>query len=164
MEHFESTPSIYPELYKPTDYEWQTIWSAVSKLEDECFPGKSFGEEYFKELFQNPNNIVVILKFGDTIIGFTCGVPDEADKSTLYIETTEITPSEQKRGYVIKLMDMLEKEARTRGFEFITRDAEVLNEYADKISKNYAGRIIETYDHDSEYSMGGKQRFFRIKL
>lgn len=46
----------------------------------------------------------------------------------------------------------------------MTGDAEVLNGYADKIVKNYGDRILESHEHESEYSMGGIQRFFKIAL
>jgi hypothetical protein len=164
MNPFESEPKVVTELYNASETSWDEIWPTISKLEDECFPGKGLGEEHLKDIFTNKDSIVVLLKQGSGIIGFTCGVPDEDDAEAMYIETTEITPSEQGKGHVVHMMSLLEQECRNRGYKFITRDAEVANGYADKITKNYAGRIIESHDHESEYSMGGMQRFFKIRL
>ncbi len=164
MKSFESTPSPYSLFYNPDTDQWSTIWPSISKLEDDCFPGKGLGEEYLQGVFEDPNNLIVLLKSGSEIIGFSCGIPDKENPDTLYIETTEITPSQQSKGLVSQLMTKLEDEARRRGFLFITRDAEIANGYADKIVKNYSDRIIESHDHESEYSMGGMQRFFKIAL
>jgi len=164
VENFESEPKVMAELYNAAESSWDEIWPAISKLEDECFPGKGLGEEYLKEIFANEANIIVLLKLGNEIVGFACGIPDENVAEAVYIETTEITPTEQGKGSVVKLMNLLEDECRKRGYKYITRDTEVLNGYADKIVKNYGDRILESYDHESEYSMGGIQRFFKIVL
>lgn len=164
MENFESAPKVLVEFYNTAAENWDEIWPAISKLEDECFPGKGLGEEYLKDIFTNEANIIVLLKQGSEIIGFTCGIPDENVADAIYIETTEITPTEQGKGHVVAVMDLLENECRNRGYKFITRDAEISNGYADKIAKNYGDRILESHDHESEYSMGGMQRFFKIAL
>lgn len=52
------------ELYNAAESSWDEIWPAISKLEDECFPGKGLGEEYLKEIFANEANIIVLLKLG----------------------------------------------------------------------------------------------------
>jgi len=164
MESFELEPKVHAEFYNPRDDVWEEIWPAVSKIEDECFPGKGLGEAYLREIFENEKSVVVLLKQGKEVIGFTCGIPDERGEGAVYIETTEITPVQQGRGYVTKLMNLLEQESRRRGYKFLTRDAEIANGYADKIAKNYEGRILESHEHESEDSMGGRQMFFKIAL
>lgn len=164
MENFESGPKVMVELYNASESNWDEIWPAISRLEDECFSEKGLGEEYLKEIFANEANIIILLKLNKEIVGFTCAIPDVNDAESAYIETTEITPTEQGKGYVVELMRLLEDECRNRGYKYITRDAEVLNGYADKIVKNYGDRILESHDHESKYSMGGVQRFFKIVL
>lgn len=164
MESLEPEPKVLAELYSASEVNWNEIWPAISKLENECFPGKAFGEEYLKKIFANEANIVILLRRGKVIMGFTCGIPDENVADAAYIDTTAITPTEQGKGFVAKLMNLLEAECRKKGYKYITRDAEVLNGYADKIKKNYKDRILESHDHKSEYSMGGIQRFFKIAL
>jgi len=164
METIESEPQVFAELYNAVENNWDEIWPTISKIEDECFPGKGLGEEYLKEIFSGEENIVILLKYGKRIVGFTCGIPDAEVVDAIYIDTTEITLEEQGKGSVVKLMDLLEGESRLRGYKYITRDAEVLNGYADKIAKNYGDRVLESHEHPSEYSMGGVQRFFKIAL
>jgi hypothetical protein len=156
--------SVASELYNPSASNWDELWPSISKLEEECFPGKGLGEDHLKGIFESDTSIVLLLKKGSDIIGFSCGIPDENVADAIYIETTEITPSQQDKGYVVKMMNQLEGEARQRGYKFITRDSEIANGYADKISKNYGDRALETEDHESEYSMGRMQRFFKIAL
>lgn len=164
MESLESGPRILVELYNASEDSWDEVWPAISKLEDECFPGKGLGEEYLKEIFADEVNIIVLLKQGKEIVGFTCGIPDENVADAIYIDTTEITPTEQGKKHVVSLMSRLEDEARNRGYKYLTRDAEVLNGYADKIARTYGDKVLESHDHESEYSMGGLQRFFKIEL
>lgn len=164
MNNPESEPRVLTELYNADENEWDEIWPSIERLEDECFPGKGLGEKYLKYVFGDKNNIVVLVRRGRKIIGFTCGIPDTNVADAIYIDTTEITPSEQGQKHVVRLMELLEDEARRRNYKFLTRDAEVLNGYADKIVKNYGDRIIESHDHESEHSMGGVQRFFKIIL
>ncbi len=164
MESLESEPKISVELYNASENDWDEIWPAISKLEDECFPGKGLGEEYLKGIFANEASIIVLLKQGKRIVGFTCGIPDENVAEAIYIDTTEITPTEQGKRHIVSLMCQLEDESRNRGYKYLTRDAEVLNGYADKIAKTYGDKVLESHDHESEYSMGGLQRFFKIEL
>lgn len=95
MESIESEPNVIAELYNAAETNWDEIWPAISKLEDECFPGKGLGEDYLKEIFASEANIIIILKKGKEIAGFTCGIPDEKVAEAVYIETTEISPTEQ---------------------------------------------------------------------
>jgi hypothetical protein len=108
MKEFESMPSVSSELYDPSSNNWDELWPSISKLEDECFPGKGLGEDHLKGIFESDTSIVVILKNGSEIIGFSCGIPDENVADAIYIETTEITPSQQEKGYVVKMMNLLE--------------------------------------------------------
>ena len=164
MNNPESEPKILTELYNADENEWDEIWPSIERIEDECFPDKGLGEEYLKEVFGDKNNIVVLVRRDKQIIGFTCGIPDTTVADAIYIDTTEITSSEQGQKHVVKLMEQLEGESRRRNYKFLTRDAEIANGYADKIEKNYGNRILESHDHESEFSNGEMQRFFKITL
>jgi ribosomal protein S18 acetylase RimI-like enzyme len=157
----ERTPGAVTELFNPSTHTWADIREDILQLEDECFPGQGIPEEELESTFDDPHNIIVLLRKGAKIVGFSAAIPDESVQGAVYIETTEIHPDEQGKGYVASIMNVLENEARTRGYTFLTRNAAVGNGYADKIQKNYGERISQTYENDSEY---GPQRYFKIKL
>ncbi len=158
---YEPTPEVSVTFFDPSFQTWETVEKEILELEELCFPGKSFETEYLKKNFENAENIVLLLKKGEKIVGFTYTIPDESVPDAAYIDTTEIQPDEQGKGYVAKLMDILEHEARKRGYKFLTRHAATGNGYADKIAKNYAERIVGTYEQESEY---GHQRYFKIQI
>lgn len=159
----ESAPKASVELFQPGKHAWEDVRSDILALEDLCFPGKGFGEEYLKEHFENPESIIAVLKLGKDagLVGFSYAIPDEDVAGAVYVDTTEIHPDHQGKAYVVPLMDAVENEARRRGYRFLTRNAAIENGYAEKILKNYDGRIEETYENDSEY---GPQRYFRIRI
>jgi hypothetical protein len=158
----ECAPGPTVALFDPSQESWQSVRQDIMNLEEICFPGKGLGEDYLKEKFEDPNSVIVLLKRGEKVLGFSYGTPDENDKSALYIDTTEILPEEQGQGYVVSLVSLLEDEARKRGYAFLTRNAAVENGYADKVAKSYGDRIVETKpDNDSEW---GRQRYFKIVL
>lgn len=146
-------------VYSPV--AWEEIRERIVALDEECFGENSYGEAELQSLFENPDNIIAVLWKDGELIGFTCGIPDPEVEGACYIETTEITASEQGRGYMESLMDTLESEARNRQYTFITRHAAIENGYAVTIEKVYEDRILETYDQESVY---GPQRYFKIAL
>ena len=157
----EAQPGVSIEFFNPEENSWEDVREAILRLEEECFPGGGFEEEYLKENFENPKSIVVLLKSEGKIIGFSYAIPDEDVEGAVYIDTTEILPDEQNKKHVVSIMNALEGEARNRGYTYLTRNAAIENGYADKIAKNYEGKILETSDNDSEW---GPQRYFKIAL
>ncbi len=113
--------------------------------------------------FSNPKIIAIILEDANKeIIGFSFGFP--INNSTFFIYDTAIKKDFQGKRLISKIMKLLEKELKDRGFKYIEREAEVNNGYSDKIRQHYGKRIIEEgIPHDSDYS-NGKQIFFRIKI
>lgn len=157
----ESRPAPEAEIFDPSEESWDSVREEILRLDRLCFGDKSFSEEELRASFENPEHIVVLLRQLERIIGFSSAAPDEDAEGALYIDTTDILPEEQGKGHVVTLMKLLEAEARRRGYAFLTRNAARENGYADKIQKNYADRIVETYENDSEY---GPQQYFKIRL
>lgn len=163
----DKTPSPEPiaqpavELFDQRAHTWEEVRDDILELEKLCFPNGSFEESYLKAHFENPETIVVLLKKAGKIIGFSYAIADEDVEGAAYIDTTEIHPSEQGKGHVVPMMAVLEAQARTRGYKFLTRNAAIENGYADKVQKTYRDRIVEMHDNDSEY---GPQRYFKITL
>lgn len=157
----EASPKPIAELFSTESHTWESVKDEILELEELCFPGKGFGEEYLQEHFENPESIIALLKKESRVVGFSYAIPDEDIEGAVYIDTTEIHPDEQGKGYVVSLISMIESEARARGWKYITRNAVVDNCYAMKIEKNYEGRILESYRNESEY---GPQCYFKIAL
>ncbi|TSC68827.1 MAG: hypothetical protein G01um101466_300 [Parcubacteria group bacterium Gr01-1014_66] len=172
-----------PEIYNPDKLPWDKIREDILKIEESAYGEEDlFGEEVLQNDFEDPDNIVVILRdiATEKIIGFTYAKPTlksypedfperEMSKDTAYIYYTVIEKSYQGKGLVSSLLNKLEDELVRRGFSFVERDAANDREgeqsgaetYADKLRKNYQERILKEEAHDSEF---GPQVFFRMSL
>lgn len=150
-------------LYDPTIVSWETVRHDILNIEHATFPSKPFDEKDLEAFFKNRSSVIVFLKAGTAIVGYTLGHPDQEHYKSLYIFTTGIEERFQGKGHVAELMRTLEQEAKKRGFTHITRDARIDNGYADAISRHYGSRIdsLQTSEHDSPW---GRQRFFKIAL
>ena len=107
------------------------------------------------------------------IIGYTYAGQEDAEdrrkdvpredtgEKTAYVYNTALHSEYQGHHLVGKLMEILEKELKKRGFEFLERDSAVRNNYAANIKKSYGDRVIYEEPHDSKW---GQQIFFRIRL
>ncbi len=89
--------------------------------------------------------------------------PNNPDPKTAYIYYTVVEPCLQGEGLVALAAHSLEEQLKTLGYAYFEQDCLKENGYADKISRAYAGAIIEQYDH-LKYPINGSQRFFRIDL
>ena len=138
---------------------WETFGKQILLIEQEVFAEKAFSEEMLRSDISDSKAILAVLKNVDTIIGFAYALPEE--KNVSCVVDIAILKDYQKKGLVAILMHSLEAELKKNGYEYITEHAMVENGYADKITKNYSSRIIETRDFVSEY---GKQRYFKIRL
>jgi ribosomal protein S18 acetylase RimI-like enzyme len=161
FESNESAPPVQVESVDDIPQKWDLLKEDVLKIETECFGDESLTEEDFQAIFQSNDAILALLKRGNQTIGFTFGGPDEDEENTLTIYSTAITSHEQGKGYVAQLMQVLESEARTKGYTFLSRYAAKYNGYADKIQKNYGHRVVDSFEKESEL---GPQQYFKIKL
>lgn len=150
-------------LYDPATLSWEEVRLDVLNIEHATFPNKPFDEKDLEAFFKSKSSIIVFLKAGTSIVGYTLGHPDQEHYKSLYIFTTGIEERFQGKGHVAELMRVLEQEAKNRGFTHITRDARIDNGYADAITRHYGSRIdpLQTGEHDS---LWGRQRFFKIAL
>lgn len=149
------------ELFDPSVETWDSVREQILRIEELCFGQMGFGEDELRGTFENPENIVVVLRKNKKIIGFSSAIPDGETEGAIYIDTTDVLPIEQGKGHLGTIMKLLEDEARKRGYKFLTRNAAVDNGYAEKILSHYAERIVDTYENESEY---GRQRYFKIRL
>lgn len=149
------------EIFDPKKHSWSDIKERIISIEHEAFGDKSFSDEDLSNDFQNVNNVVVLLKDSNNILGFVYAEPANKEETALICDIVIEKKSRQKHLAGI-LMDSLEEELKKRKYKYIEMDAAVANNFAENISKQYKSRIVEQGEpHDSIW---GKQVFFRIKL
>ncbi len=157
------------ELFDQTSLSWEKIKKEILALEQEAFKENSFNMEVLEEDFLDKNNIIVLLKDAEKVIGFTYAKPmePETDDSpakpgeTAWMWDTIIQKEYRGKGLLGLIMSAIEDELRKRGFKYLERNALVANNFAENISKHYKDRIIKSFSLDSRW---GPQIFFRIKL
>jgi ribosomal protein S18 acetylase RimI-like enzyme len=158
----ERVPSVESQVFDLATSSWDDVKDAVLELEAVCFDDGGLGEDYLRELFENPKNAVVLLYVNNKLVGFTCGIPDVDNPNSFYVETTEIHPDWQGNKFITSLIGTLEFIAKERGYRYLTRHAAVGNGYAEKIARSYGDRVVESHPRSSdEY---GNQMFFKISL
>ncbi len=168
------------DVYDPEQTPWENVKNEVVRVEVSAFgEDKAFDEEILQKDFEDPSTIIILAKDSttDEIIGFSYAKPTvktypedfpdrQGNDDTAYIYDTALEKSHQGKKIVGPLTEKLEGELMRKGYSFVERDsadssAAEEETYADKIRRNYSGRIIKEEVHESEY---GPQVFFRIKL
>lgn len=134
-------------------------------IEASAFGEKGYNErdiEVLKSIFENPTNLNLLLVDSGSrgIVGYTL-VEFKPDGETAYVRRSAVIPAQQGKGYIGKLMDVVESELTTRGIRYLTREAEVRNGYANTVQRQYGDAIIEAYDTDHGF---GVRRYFKIDL
>lgn len=147
------------EFITPSPSNWELLGDQIYAIEQSIFGEKSLDKDMMQSDVNDSKMNLVLLKDGDSIVGFTYAVPE--NEESVRIVDTVLMKEYQHKGFVSLLMSCLETELKKRGYTYITRDALVENGYADKIIKNYSPRIIETKEFTSTW---GKQIYFKIQL
>lgn len=170
-------------VYDSKKVAWSKIKDEILSIEKSAFDETQvFGEEILKRDFEDPDNVVVVIKNSSgKIVGFTYAKPTaktypedfperKPNEDTAYIYDTAIEKSYQGKKLVRLLLKRLDQELVDRGYSFIERDSSNSRKngserqdetYTDKIRKKYKDKIVKEELHDSEY---GPQVFFKIKL
>lgn len=157
------------EIFDSEHKSWNEIKNSILDLEHDAFKGNAFTAEVLEEDFLNTDNIIVLLRDGTNLIGFTYAKPmePETDDSpakpgeTAWMWDTVIHKEFRGKKLLGPLMHTLEGELQKRGFKYLERNALTANNFAQNISKHYKDRIIKSFPLDSRW---GPQVFFRIKL
>jgi len=162
----EKAPKPTAELFVPSPENWNGVREDILKLEQLCFGDTAFSDAELEALFTDKDNLVVVLRMLETVIGFSVGIPDEDSDDSLYVEMADIHPEHQENKYIAVILSLLESEARTRGYKFMTLDAAVDNNFNEKIRRHYGERIQTTTDNDPNVhpSEWGLQEYFKIAL
>lgn len=137
---------------------WEQIKESILKIEKGAFDGKGYTEEQLAKEFSNPDNIVVVIKDGDDVIGYNTSLPQSED--TLWVSSTALLPKYQGQGLVSDIMYSLDIEARNRGYEYYERTAAVENGYAEKLKRNY--EVVE--ERNPSESPYGLQQYLKMKI
>ena len=162
------------EIYDAKKTPWNEIKDDIMRIEISSSGEKpGLDEEILKEAFEDPASIIIITKdMGkNKIVGFSLAGPAAiayledyperpTNDDTAYIWDSAFEKGYQGHGLIAPVNEEMEQQLTKRGFSFMERD--VANDkkdkdstteetYADKIRKNYKGRIIKEESHDSEY-------------
>ena len=152
------------EIFDVVKTPWFAVSTDIMILEKAAFGDKADSEERLKNCFENPFVTAVFLRnLNKNIIGYSYAIPDPLEnvKMTALLDSAAIFPAYQGQGLIGILNDVLEQELVKKGYQLMTLRANIGNDFADKIAKVYAGRILETHENASIY---GRQRYFKIKL
>lgn len=180
-ENTGNLPDFQPKVFDKTPESWDRIGSAAHDL-----VVSTFGEEFngpllggrdevtayesLEEAFKSPETSVIVLKKsgGEELAGFTLSMPigkmyperDSESGETSYIYFTVLKEEHRGQKLVSQLTDPLFIELARRGYKFVERDVMIEDDYADKVSRNYEGSTVESYDHE-RFPTVGPERFFR---
>ena len=159
-ETVEKNLNIKAEIFSGQD--WEKTREQIMEIEGRAFKGGGYGESHLQAEFENPNNIVVVIKDGEKIIGYCSAFPDHNDKEglTLYVSSTALLPEYQGKGLVSDILYRLDREAEKRGYKYLTRDAAMEHGYADKLKKNYKV-VVEGEPKMSPY---GLQKYLKVEV
>lgn len=153
------------EVFDPSQNNWGAVSQDILNIENIVFG--THADPELPVFFQDPTTVAVLLRERESnkIVGYTYAFPDINDDSKIvaHVDSVALLPDYQGKGLVVALNRRLEEELFKRGYEFITLNAGLANNYAEKIAKNYADRIVESHDLVSKYGHG-PQRYFKIKL
>ncbi len=172
------------ELYNAEQTPWEMIREDVVGLERMHFGEGGFQEDRLKAGFMGSKNASVIVRDQGRLVGFVYAEPSQAAYDE--IPGYYLTESGERRHLELKkneqtavvgdiaihknymglhltglMMKKLEEELVRKGYLYLEQDAAIDNNYAANVKKNYADRIIESFEHGS---MWGPEVFFRIKL
>ncbi len=147
------------ELIPPAVSNWEVYGTRIYEIERSIFSEKSLDEEMMRSDINDPNTILVLLKDGESIVGFTYALPES--EGVARIVDTVLLKEYQGRGFVAMLMARLETELKKNKYVYVTRDVMVENGYAEKVMKNYGSRIVATREFSGTW---GRQRYFKIRL
>ena len=150
---------IIAELIAPSPLNWDSFGKRIYEIEQDVFGDKSLEGKMMEADINDPNTVLVLLKDGEAVIGFTYAVPES--EGVARIVDTVITKEFQNKGLVALLMSSLEAELKKKNYGYITRDVMIDNGYADKVTRHYSSRIVETREFVGDW---GKQRYFKIRL
>jgi ribosomal protein S18 acetylase RimI-like enzyme len=150
---------ISVELVPPGQSNWETYGTRIYEIERSIFGEKSLDKEMMRSDINDPKTTLIVLKDGDSIVGFTYALPES--EGVARIVDTVFLKEYQGRGFVAMLMARLEAELRKNKYIYVTRDVMIENGYADKVMKNYSSRIVATKEFTGTW---GKQRYFKIRL
>jgi ribosomal protein S18 acetylase RimI-like enzyme len=150
---------ISVEFIPPSPSNWDVFGARIYEIEQSIFSEKSLDEEMMRSDMNYPRAVFVVLKDGDSVVGFTYALPES--EGVARIVDTVLLEEYQGRGFVAMLMARLEAELKKEKYIYVTRDVMVQNGYADKVMKNYGSKVVETREFTG---MWGKQRYFKIRL
>jgi predicted GNAT family acetyltransferase len=155
-EKIERLKRIKAELVKPGD--WEKLRDQIMEIERLAFDGRGYSEFHLRQEFSEERNIVIVLRDGDRVIGYSTALPMSRDE--LHVSSTAIHPDYQGRGLVSDLLYAMDVEATRQGYRYYQREANHGNGYAEKLKRNY-----EVIDEGKPYNSPlGTQQSIKVVI
>lgn len=168
----ESLAIVVPhaQLFDACGASWPDICLRVLELDATCYlPGDQYEDGLLENWFKDTDNVVVLLKKFDNIIGYGVTRPvsniwhHRAHETTTYnLSTIVIDPAYQRKGYVGTLLDAIACELKKRGVVRLEMNANFGNGFASSIGKNYRDQIVS--QGSPRTTRFGFQQFFKIQI
>lgn len=149
----EIKPSIILDAHIEEQFDWSNFKEQIMEIEEKAFEGKGYSEEGLESEFNQEGSIVITIKQGPVIIGYTLALP--VNEETMYVSSTAIHPDYQGNGYAKHLLSKLDEQARKLGVKYLEHDARVDDGYADFLQERY--NVVELGE-DVITSLGTQRR------
>ena len=157
-------------VYDKDTMTWDILGPSLLSIDQKAFPRTHTKRvDLLQQWLEDSQNTVILLTLDTHVVGFTIARPVGSiwperahELGTYNISLTGVDPEYQGNGLVSKLMYELEQQLKSKGAEFVERNASVDNGYAGSIERHYGNRIVE--QHEPRITHFGNQQFFRIKL
>ena len=139
------------------------------KMRSEAFPeGWEYtdAKDYYQKMIEDPNNISIIIKDKDEILGYLLAIPHNKaivelkkddplmkdDSECFYIETMEIHPELQKTGLFLKMLYKLFEEAEKHGIDKFSMHARVNNSLSSVVQRRFIATEVRRVENWPYYN------------
>jgi ribosomal protein S18 acetylase RimI-like enzyme len=133
---------------------------------DKAFEGKTGNAAKWAYIQLDPERVLVVLREEsgkEKVVAYTYAHTDRGEENdrSAHVASTVIDPAYRGRGLADRLMDALEGELRTKGYEYMTRDTSNATGYADRLLARYGDRVISARDFTAGL---GPMKEMKVKL
>lgn len=151
----------------------------ILRLEKECFPpGWQYedADKYYSEMLIDKDNINILLKEGQKIVGYLLLKPHSSafadltesdtemqdDPDRYYWDTIQVSPDHTGKGGAGKLMDKMVEELKKRGITKLAAHVRTSNRFNEKVKKYFEGSVTMVRKIES-WRWGGEEPYEYIE-
>ncbi len=152
----------------------------LKKLEETCFPASWIEPDvhhFYESELKKKGTLSIFVFDSDRVVGFALALPQpeaiphlleadsilREDRTLMYLETIQITPSLRGKGYGKKLLSMMTELCRERGYLGLAMHARVSNGF-NEIAKQIPGTRVQSSRLVTSWPFGGHEPFEYLEL